>query len=385
VEVDGNMRKVPVARVRVSPARNGDNTSHPLGSAFSKAFRRPRGFTADNDYALIVLDQDLSKKTHKSMKGALGYWGQSPQVAALRVLDPAKLRDPTVSVIGYPGDRCGNDVIKGDDAAQLERRIRHCAQQQRDDWASTAWQSSGTAHPNTGGLMLHDADTYEGQSGGPIFLRRAIRSTCWAHGGVSTRRRSTDKQPRRSRTTQMLNDLPTGSTPRPTPLAEVRGDALVSPADCRHRNPRMPDSNRSRGRAHATADARRIAKVATKIDEGLRAGEAPCHKPNRAAAAIRWRCDLTVAHAFLPEGLWHRRCERQGGATSARASHVDMQVEKGDACAGRRTSGAPVDLGQVPTVPDGRRPWRCLFQRGHALRRCVRRKSLPRRRRRRGA
>src|SRR5262249_12139602 len=109
VEIDGNMLKLPVVRVRVSPARNGDNTSHPLGSASSTKFRRPRGFTAPNDYALIVLDQDLSKSTHKSMKGPLGYWGQSPQAVALRVLDPAKLRDPTVSVIGYPGDRCGKD------------------------------------------------------------------------------------------------------------------------------------------------------------------------------------------------------------------------------------------------------------------------------------
>jgi len=53
LEVDGRMRKVPVARVRVSPARNGDNTSHPLGTAYSKAIQRPQGFTAENDYALI--------------------------------------------------------------------------------------------------------------------------------------------------------------------------------------------------------------------------------------------------------------------------------------------------------------------------------------------
>ena len=120
LEVDGSMRKVPVARVRVSPARNGDNTSHPLGAAYSKAFHRPPRYAAANDYALILLERDLSQATHKSIKGRLGYWGQSPQVAALRVLDPAKLGDPTISVIGYPGDRCGSDVIKGDD--EIRRR-----------------------------------------------------------------------------------------------------------------------------------------------------------------------------------------------------------------------------------------------------------------------
>ena len=335
VEVDGNMRKVPVARVRVSPARNGDNTSHPLGSAFSKAFRRPRGFTADNDYALIVLDQDLSKKTHKSMKGALGYWGQSPQVAALRVLDPAKLRDPTVSVIGYPGDRCGNDVIKGDDAAQLERRIRHCAQQQRDDWASTAWQSSGTAHPNAGGLMLHDADTYEGQSGGPIFLRRGdTLDLLGVHGGVVN---AADGRPISNRgarvTTQMLNDLrdwinaEAGRT-----LAEVRSDALVFlPTAAAQKSEDAPDfESGPEDDSSATADARRIAKVATKIDEGLRAGEAalPQAQPRGRRDLLAFVISLLRTH-FFPKGYGIVDASGKVVQTSARAI-VDMQVEKAD-------------------------------------------------------
>jgi monoamine oxidase len=337
VEVDGAIRKVPVARVRVSPARNGDNTSHPLGWAYSKAFRRPQRLTAENDYALIVLDRDISQATHKSMKGPLGYWGRSPQVAALRVLDPAKFSDPAICVIGYPGDRCGNDIIKGDDETQKENHIRYCAQRRHDDWASTAWQSSGTAHPRAAaGLMLHDADTYEGQSGGPIFLRRGdTLDLLGVHGGVVNA--ADGGRPTHNRgarvTLQMLNDLRdwiNGDARRT--WAEVHNDALVFlPNVAAHESEHAPDSESDPEDDGTTTDvSRRIAKVAAKIDEGLRAGEAalPQAQPRGRRELLAFVVSLLRAH-FFPNGYGIVDATGKVVRASARAI-VEMQVEKAD-------------------------------------------------------
>jgi monoamine oxidase len=337
LEVDGSIRKVPVARVRVSPARNGDNTSHPLGAAYSKAFHRPQHFTAENDYALIVLDRDLSQATHKSMKGRLGYWGQSPQVAALRVLDPANFADAMVSVIGYPGDRCGNDVIKGDDATQKENRIRYCAQRRHDEWASTAWQSSGTAHPRAAtGLMLHDADTYEGESGGPIFLRRGdTLDLLGVHGGVMP---AADGGPptnnRGARvTTQMLDQLRDWvNADAGRKWADARNDALVFlPDAAAHEAEHAWDSkSHPEDDDSATDVSRRIAKVAAKIDDGLQAGEAALSQvePRGRRELLAFMISLLRTH-FFPKGYGIVDASGKVVRASARAI-VEMQVEKAD-------------------------------------------------------
>jgi monoamine oxidase len=337
LEVDGRLRKVPVARVRVSPARNGDNTSHPLGAAYSQAIHRPQGFTVENDYALIVLDRDLSQATHKSLRGRLGYCGQSPQVAALRVLDPANVANPRVSVIGYPGDRCGNDVIQGDDETQKQNRIHYCAQRRHDEWASTAWQSSGTAHPRSAtGLMLHDADTYEGQSGGPIFLRRGdTLDLLGVHGGVVSA--ADGGRPTRNRaarvTLQMLSDLRdwiNGDAGRT--WAEVHNDALVFlPNAAAHESEHAPDSESGPEDDGTTTDvSRRIAKAAAKIDEGLRAGEAalPQAQPRGRRELLAFVVSLLRTH-FFPTGYGIVDASGKVVRASARAI-VEMQVEKTD-------------------------------------------------------
>jgi monoamine oxidase len=336
LEVDGRMRKVPVARVRVSLARNGDNTSHPLGAAYSKAVHRPPRFNVENDYALIVLDRDLSKATHKSMKGPLGYWGQSPKVAALRVLDPAKIGDPAICVIGYPGDRCGKDIITGDDAAQMESRIRYCAQRRHDEWASTAWQSSGTANPRAGtGLMLHDADTYEGESGGPIFLRRGdTLDLLGVHGGVvnvAGGGRPTHNRGARV-TSSMLNDLRDWINADAGRMwADVRDDALVFlPAAAAHASEHAADCEFSEDDGTPTADTRRIGRAAAKIDEGLRAGEAalPQAQPRGRRELLAFVVSLLRTH-FFPSGYGIVDATGKVARASARAI-LEMQVEKPD-------------------------------------------------------
>ncbi len=193
VRVDNQDVEAPIASVRVSPARHGDNTSHPLGKASSKAIYRsrlhlikqrktvavPDGSSRvvdlkimwDDDYALIILDQDLSGRTHKKMNGPLGYWGQTPSQAAVRQLDPKTVQGREVTVIGYPGDRCGKEVITGS-SADKERLINRCVRNRRDEWASTQWRSKGKVNVDpTTSRIEHTADTYKGESGAPICLR----------------------------------------------------------------------------------------------------------------------------------------------------------------------------------------------------------------------
>ncbi len=182
-------------RVRVSPARHLNNMSHPLGQASNKAIfrskpewigqnrRLPDGSVSqrtrrNDDVAMIILDKEMSGRTHKNMKGPLGYWGQTPSQAAVRAFSPATVQDRDVTIIGYPGDRCGTKVLTGSGSNEEDRiknkkyLIDKCAKDSSDIWASTQWQSFGKldADPETSRLQ-HTADTYGGESGAPIFLR----------------------------------------------------------------------------------------------------------------------------------------------------------------------------------------------------------------------
>jgi monoamine oxidase len=184
IRVKDKTVRVPVLRTRVSPGRNGDNDDHPLGWAWSKSVQRVLPYADETDYALIELDRDLSKATHQKMSGALGYWGQLPSQAALRALDPKTLVDTAVTVIGYPGDRCGIKALTGNAKEKLAK-ITSCVQRQRDVWASTPWQAGGAlfADPNSAKLE-HTADTYDGESGGPIWRRRdGVFELVGVHGG----------------------------------------------------------------------------------------------------------------------------------------------------------------------------------------------------------
>jgi monoamine oxidase/V8-like Glu-specific endopeptidase len=230
IEVEGKKRLVPVHSVSVSPGRNGDNGKHPLAAAASKLWHRPQNFIADNDYALIVVDRDLSQVTNPATKKPLGYWGGAPN-APLRQLDPTRLGDVQVSVVGYPGDRCGDDVITGDTTAVLESRMKYCFERRGDEWASTQWQARGTARPrDKTGLVLHDVDTYDGQSGSPVCLDRDGTFDLLAvHGGTMQEASGPPRRNRAARVTiRMLEDLRDwiNAAARRT-WAEVRNDALV--------------------------------------------------------------------------------------------------------------------------------------------------------------
>src|SRR4030095_16742294 len=120
-----------------------------------------------DDYALIILDQDIAGTTHAKMNGALGYWGQNPSVAVLKRVEPSAIDGKDIAVIGYPGDTCGNDKWTGS-ASSKKNQIDTCFNRRKDEWASTSWRDTGTLAvdptPNST-TVFHTAATHESHSG----------------------------------------------------------------------------------------------------------------------------------------------------------------------------------------------------------------------------
>ena len=188
--LDANDAMIDVKGLMVSPARNGSNSANPLGRVKARAVRvsaryqirrtitqGPRRGTQvsiprRDDYALIILDKDLSGSTHSQIKGALGYRGRDPGVAVVSRLEPADLNGKEIVVIGYPGDTCGKSKWSGS-KSQKQTKIDDCWNRRNDEWASTQWRSVGTLQVDPDlRRLFHTADTYEGQSGAPICLSR---------------------------------------------------------------------------------------------------------------------------------------------------------------------------------------------------------------------
>ena len=173
-----------VKGVAVSPARNGSNSSHPFGKATSSNVQHSKPYLVTrtqkdssgthqvqvqvrDDYALIILDQDLAASTHSKMKGTLDYWGKDPALAQIRRLDPATIDKKDIEVTGYPGDTCGTTKYSG---SSKQNKIDNCWNTSNDDWASTQWRGGGTLDVVNASsrVLYHTADTYDGQSGSPI-------------------------------------------------------------------------------------------------------------------------------------------------------------------------------------------------------------------------
>ena len=173
VERDGN--KPAPTRIVVSPGRNGSNTSHPQGSFVSTRWHRATPFRWEREKAIdgqphIVYDEYALLVLDREVPASLGWWGRDASRGALRRVDPARLDGSPIAITGYPGDRVGDDAIKGsteDKLGTIERRLAQWAAQ--ESWASTAWSSHGTARASADSTnMRHDVDTFKGQSGAPV-------------------------------------------------------------------------------------------------------------------------------------------------------------------------------------------------------------------------
>jgi len=162
--------------VHVAPGRNGRTATagvfEPVGRIKATAYSVPGAFLTGRtvqtntrfDIALITLEKDASALPVRAQGGALlGYWG-SPASGAktvLRALDPAFLTGKPVYVCGYPGDWCGR--------THLDPRIGCSA----DDQATAQLVHHGLATfpAPMPGVLLHTADTFEGQSGAPVWMQ----------------------------------------------------------------------------------------------------------------------------------------------------------------------------------------------------------------------
>jgi len=191
ITVDGTAYTPPVTRIRVTPGRCGDNRKPPVADAWMKdklaasAFQllppgqtSGRGTRIHPDYALLVLDRDLAAAPHKRFK-RLGYWGEDPALAELRVVDLDRAPASDVTVAGYPGDTCGKIILLRKERAagkaseaDVDRAVKKTQRNEAHLWASRMWHASGPATVQKRFETLHYAvDTFSAQSGAPVFQK----------------------------------------------------------------------------------------------------------------------------------------------------------------------------------------------------------------------
>lgn len=160
--------------IEVIPGRDG--RVFPVGTFTTSAFSVPPAFLTPRpgstgkvragsavDIAIITLDRDIDRIVPPGRPAGqpLGHWGH-PRFGhrtRMRALGTGYLDGKQVTVCGYPTDRCGRAVRGG----TCDRR----------DFASVPFLHYGTVSlaGTMPGFLLYDADTFEGQSGAPVWVR----------------------------------------------------------------------------------------------------------------------------------------------------------------------------------------------------------------------
>lgn len=204
-----------IKRITVSPARDGDNGDHPFGDREVAAVHQSRPFQPPGtrpgssgslvreDFALLVLAADAAEATHATKKTRLGYWGEDQRVATIAALPDRTLHRSDARVTGYPGDRCGTRVLKSA-STDIQKLIGNCERTSPGEWASKQFSASGVLDARNVRLLYHTADTFEGQSGSPIFL--AIGKVCHL-AGVHTDKDNGQRNQGVRVTARMLNEI----------------------------------------------------------------------------------------------------------------------------------------------------------------------------------
>jgi V8-like Glu-specific endopeptidase len=185
--------------VTVDPGR--DRQVLPFGSANMARFEVPplwtNTFDSCSDYGLITLDTEIGNRRFQGKP--LGYWG-SPEHGEGTSLGPfpsplLELKKKTLHMVGYPKDKCEylaiREYVRGA-RCQFEQAPRgKIAAGGPDDRQYQAvntclgggsWARRATAQFGAKGraleveargatqLLIHDIDSCEGQSGGPVWL-----------------------------------------------------------------------------------------------------------------------------------------------------------------------------------------------------------------------
>lgn len=163
--------------VYVAPARSG--RTDPVGRIKAAAYSIPGSFLAPPadagvtsavwagsrfDLALVTLGSDAATlvPAGSTDRQALSHWGHPTggNKTVFRGVDLKLVTGRRVTTSGYPTDRCG--AAKPDPAKPCDRR----------DWSTVQFWHPGTVVDTTTrpGLLLHTADTFEGQSGSPVWM-----------------------------------------------------------------------------------------------------------------------------------------------------------------------------------------------------------------------
>ena len=156
------------SRLRVQPARNGDHQPFPevkvRGWRVDPRWIRKVGahwqVQARFDYGLVVLEKDVPGWKHPGLgECSLAYWGAPdicfPQTEVGLAADKVAGQDAWSA--GYPGDREPGTMHGG--AGQI-------------------------TYDNHKGVLMHTIDTYGGQSGAPIWIKR---HGMWCLVGIHSR------------------------------------------------------------------------------------------------------------------------------------------------------------------------------------------------------
>lgn len=188
--------------VFVAPARNA--RTDPIGRFKAVATSLPGAYLADRrvgqatirgpqvtsrfDIALVTLEKNIADVVHDRARDPrpFGHWGHVHEGRSthLRGLDATFLASKPVTVVGYPGDYCGRRRL---DAGPCDRR--------RDQATAPLWSPGVVGvDPRQPGLLKHTADTHEGQSGSPVWMRfrDGTRFLVGIHVGVGTRDAATN-------------------------------------------------------------------------------------------------------------------------------------------------------------------------------------------------
>jgi V8-like Glu-specific endopeptidase len=184
--------------VYVAPARAG--RTDPVGRIKAVAYSVPGSFLAPPagagvtsavwagsrvDLALVTLERDAATMVPAGSTDGrpLSHWGHPTGGArtVFRGLERSLVSRKRVTISGYPTDRCG---MARKDAGRLCPDPR--------DWSTVQFWHPGTVLDTTTlpGLLLHDADTFEGQSGSPVWmtLRDGRRLLVGIHIGARIQR-----------------------------------------------------------------------------------------------------------------------------------------------------------------------------------------------------
>jgi V8-like Glu-specific endopeptidase len=185
-------------RIFVAPALNGrEMVANVAGVSQMHVARRWRAFAdsvargnrpglapSEDDFGLLTLDaplgaMQLPETGMQLSPPPLGFWGH-PRFGGgtrIRPIDPAKLRNQTVNIAGYPSDKCLDLPHIGSlsDEGALFCELRQPGNSIFDDQGSTQWVSTGQvispSLPSSPRLLTHNTDMFSGQSGSPLWVR----------------------------------------------------------------------------------------------------------------------------------------------------------------------------------------------------------------------